>query len=39
MNFRNMPELDLHYGYYGVLAFIVASCAVLYWRFKRNGWL
>jgi magnesium transporter len=39
MNFRNMPELDLTYGYYGVLAFIVASCAVLYWRFKRNGWL
>ncbi|WP_089176399.1 magnesium/cobalt transporter CorA [Bosea sp. AS-1] len=39
MNFKNMPELELHYGYYGVLAFIVASCAVLYWRFKRNGWL
>ncbi|QEL23153.1 magnesium/cobalt transporter CorA [Bosea sp. F3-2] len=39
MNFKNMPELDLHYGYYGVLAVIVTSCAVLYWRFKRNGWL
>ena len=39
MNFKNMPELELHYGYYGVLAVIVASCAVLYWRFKRNGWL
>ncbi|MCO5092448.1 magnesium/cobalt transporter CorA [Bosea sp. (in: a-proteobacteria)] len=39
MNFRNMPELELAYGYYGVLAVIVISCAVLYWRFRRNGWL
>lgn len=39
MNFKNMPELELHYGYYGILAVIVASCSVLYWRFKRNGWL
>ena len=39
MNFKNMPELELPYGYYGVLVVILASCAVLYWRFKRNGWL
>ena len=39
MNFENMPELKTHYGYFAVLAVIGASCAVLYWRFKRNGWL
>ena len=39
MNFKNMPELELHYGYYAVLSVIVTSCAILYWRFKRNGWL
>jgi magnesium transporter len=39
MNFKNMPELEMHYGYYGVLTVIVATCLTLYWRFKRNGWL
>lgn len=39
MNFKNMPELEMHYGYYAVLAFIVTACITLYWRFKRNGWL
>ena len=39
MNFKNMPELEMQYGYYVVLAFIVAVCITLYWRFRRNGWL
>ena len=39
MNFKNMPELELQYGYYTVIGVIVTSCAILYWRFKRNGWL
>lgn len=39
MNFRRMPELELHYGYHIVLAVIVATCLTLFWRFKRNGWL
>lgn len=39
MNFKNMPELEMHYGYYGVLAVIVTTCLTLFWRFKRNGWL
>ena len=39
MNFKNMPELEMPYGYYAVIGVIVTSCAVLYWRFKRNGWL
>jgi magnesium transporter len=39
MNFKNMPELEMHYGYYIVLGFIVTACLTLFWRFKRNGWL
>jgi magnesium transporter len=39
MNFKNMPELQTEYGYFIVLAFIIATCAVLFWRFKKYGWL
>jgi magnesium transporter len=39
MNFEHMPELRWQYGYFLVLAFIVAVCSGLYWRFRRNGWL
>ncbi len=39
MNFEDIPELRMAYGYPTVLVFIVLVCSVLYWRFKRNGWL
>lgn len=39
MNFENMPELKWRYGYYVVLGGIVAACSVLYWRFRKSGWL
>jgi magnesium transporter len=39
MNFSFMPELEWHYGYPVVLAGIVLLCALLYWRFRRSGWL
>lgn len=39
MNFKNMPELETTYGYFVVLAAIITTCSVLFWRFKRNGWL
>ncbi|MGE3874448.1 MAG: magnesium/cobalt transporter CorA [Parvibaculaceae bacterium] len=39
MNFDNMPELKWQYGYFAVLALILALCGFLYYRFKRNGWL
>ena len=39
MNFQNMPELHWKYGYYVVIAAIVALCGRLYLRFKRLGWL
>jgi magnesium transporter len=39
MNFDNMPELHMKYGYYFVLAAVVLACLWLYSRFKRTGWL
>jgi magnesium transporter len=39
MNFEHMPELDWSFGYPMVLAFMAAACSLLYWRFRRSGWL
>ncbi|MBN9031924.1 MAG: magnesium and cobalt transport protein CorA [Rhizobiales bacterium 63-7] len=39
MNFENMPELKTHNGYFIILAVIVALCSVLYYRFRKTGWL
>ena len=39
MNFEYMPELHAHYGYPITVAVIVGACSVLYWRFKKTGWL
>lgn len=39
MNFDNMPELHTRYGYFVVLAVIVAVCVSLYVQFRRNDWL
>ncbi len=39
MNFRNMPELTLEYGYPLALSVIIGTCAYLYYRFKKSGWL
>lgn len=39
MNFQHMPELDTRYGYFVVLGAIVVLCSVLFYRFKRSGWL
>ncbi|MCJ8517371.1 magnesium transporter [Pseudorhizobium tarimense] len=39
MNFENMPELTTRYGYYVVLLVIFGLCALLYYRFKKTGWL
>ena len=39
MNFEFIPELRWRYGYFLVLAVIVAACLFLYRGFKRNGWL
>jgi magnesium transporter len=39
MNFAHMPELEWRYGYFAVLALIVAVCAYLFVRFRRAGWI
>lgn len=39
MNFRNMPELRWHYGYFMVLGVMAVACLSLYRIFKRSGWL
>jgi magnesium transporter len=39
MNFEHMPELKWAYGYPASLALIAGVCGVMYWRFRRSGWL
>jgi magnesium transporter len=39
MNFEHMPELKWRYGYALALGAIAAAAAVMYWRFRRAGWL
>jgi magnesium transporter len=39
MNFKYMPETEFWFGYYMVLGAIVTICGVLFWRFRRNGWI
>lgn len=39
MNFEHMPELTTQYGYFVVLGVITVICTILYFRFKRSGWL
>jgi magnesium transporter len=39
MNFEHMPELSWTFGYPLVLVVIALVCLVLYWRFRRVGWL
>jgi magnesium transporter len=39
MNFSDMPELHWRFGYPAALLLIVCISLVLYWRFRRSGWL
>lgn len=39
MNFSNMPELEMRYGYYAVLLVMLLACSTLYRLFRRSGWL
>jgi magnesium transporter len=39
MNFKFMPELDLKYGYPLVLITIVLADFILWFRFRKAGWL
>jgi magnesium transporter len=39
MNFENIPELKWQYGYFVVLLLTFSVCFILYFRFRRSGWL
>ena len=39
MNFTNMPELKLAWGYPAALAIITCACVFMWWRFRRAKWL
>lgn len=39
MNFEHMPELKWAWGYPMALGAIACSAGLLYWRFRRVGWL
>ena len=39
MNFDRMPELHWAYGYPIALGLIFGVSALLFWRFRRAGWI
>jgi len=39
MNFANLPGSETSWGYWPVLGLMVAVSTLLYWRFRRLGWL
>jgi magnesium transporter len=39
MNFEHMPELKWEFGYPFAVWVMVLVDVVLYWRFRRAGWL
>ena len=39
MNFEHMPELASPWGYPAVIAAMAVICSVMFWRFRRAGWL
>jgi magnesium transporter len=39
MNFKNMPELQWHYGYYVIVAFMGLIAVAMLWYFKRKHWI
>jgi len=39
MNFRVMPELEWRYGYPVVATLTLCVCGVLYYFFRKSGWL
>jgi len=39
MNFEFMPELKWMAGYPMAMGLMASVCAILFWRFKKSGWL
>jgi magnesium transporter len=39
MNFRHMPELGWEIGYPLVVSAMALIDAILFWRFRKAGWI
>jgi magnesium transporter len=39
MNFDVMPELRWQYGYFLILGMMAVTCGLLWFNFRRLGWL
>jgi magnesium transporter len=39
MNFKFIPETEWPFGFYAVLLLTVALCILIYYLFRRSGWL
>jgi magnesium transporter len=39
MNFKFMPEAEWEFGFYAVIIFTITSCSLLYYFFRKSGWL
>jgi len=39
MNFRFMPEVEWEYGFYAVIVLTIVACSLLYYFFRKSGWL
>jgi magnesium transporter len=39
MNFRFMPEVEWEYGFYAVIFMTIVACLLLYYFFRKSGWL
>lgn len=39
MNFKFLPESEWEYGFYAVVLFTIAGCSLLFYLFKKTGWL
>ena len=34
-----VPTYGMQFGYYTVIVAIFTLCGILFWRFRKNGWL
>ena len=39
VNFANIPFVDLSYGFYGLVIFIVIFVAIQIYIFRKKGWI
>jgi magnesium transporter len=39
MNFKFMPEAEWEFGFYAVILFTISTCTLLYYFFRKSGWI